>query len=289
MTDNEQPIVLGIGELLWDVLPQGRALGGAPANFAYHAAQLGAQSYVISRVGKDELGQEALRQLAQHGLCTDYIQTDAEHETGVAEANVDDDGVAHFTIKENVAWDHIDCTASALALAARSQIVCFGSLAQRSAVSRSSINGLVGALPKSSIRVFDVNLRQNYYNKEIITQSLRSATVFKISDAELLTVTRLLGWSDAEPEHLLRRFCTEYDLQMTAYTRGSEGSLLVTSSEISEHAGMRVQVVDTVGAGDAFTAAMSMALWHGKPLNTINEEANQRGALVCSQKGAMSG
>lgn len=288
MTESK-PIVLGIGELLWDVLTEGRELGGAPANFAFHASRLGAESCIISSVGCDELGDTAIEVLAQHGLSTDFVQRDSEHTTGIAEAQLDDQGIAHFVIHENVAWDHIQCTPENVSLAARSQIACFGSLAQRNAVSHNSIMTLLQAMPADSIRVFDVNLRQNYYSREVIEQSLQLATVFKISDAELLTVTRLLGWQDADPEPLLRRFCQEYQLKMVAYTRGAEGSLLVTPNRTAEHPGLAVKVVDTVGAGDAFTAAMSMALWRGDSLEAINEAANQRGALVCGQKGAMSG
>lgn len=288
MTESK-PIVCGIGELLWDVLPQGNALGGAPANFAFHASCLGAQSTVISRVGCDELGDSAIQILAENGLSSDYVQRDTEHPTGIAEAQVDDEGIAHFVIHEGVAWDYISCSPEALELAENCQIACFGSLAQRSAVSRASIMAFVQAMPKHSIRVFDVNLRQHYYSRELIEQSLKVATVFKISDAELLTVTRLLGWPDAEPEPQLRRFCRDYDLQMCAYTRGANGSLLVTRDQTAEHPGLTVKVVDTVGAGDAFTAAMSLALWRGESLEAINEAANQRGALVCGQKGAMGG
>lgn len=288
MTETK-PIVLGIGELLWDVLSDGRELGGAPANFAFHASRLGAESYIVSRVGSDELGKAAIEMLSQHGLSTDYVQRDSEHPTGIAEAQLDAQGIAHFIIHENVAWDHIQCSADALALAGRSQIVCFGSLAQRNAVSQHSIMALLQAMPADSIRVFDVNLRQHYYSRESIELSLRLTDVFKISDAELLTVTRLLGWPDAEPEPLLRRFCHEYELQMCAYTRGEHGSLLVNADQAVEHPGLTVKVVDTVGAGDAFTAAMSMAWWRGESLVAVSEAANQRGALVCGQKGAMSG
>lgn len=279
--------VVGIGELLWDVFPDGKHLGGAPANFAYISSLLGNRAAVFSRLGNDPLGREALEVL--QGLClpADHIQNDSTHPTGTVTVRLGGDGIPEFTIHENVAWDHIEWTPAAADLASQADIVCFGSLAQRNRVSRETIARFVKATRFDCVRVFDVNLRQNFFSPEILTTSIQAATVVKLNHEELPRALSALGLpatsSDMEGA---RNIIAKHGPKLVCVTRGDRGSILITASDHAEHPGFKVQVADTVGSGDAFTAALAHGFFHDRTLPEINDTANRLGAWVATQSGA---
>jgi fructokinase len=276
--------LVGIGEVLWDLLPGGRQLGGAPANFAYHACALGAEAWVVSRVGRDEAGRELLRRLEQLGLRTDAVEEDPTALTGTVAVEIKTDGQPQFTIHENVAWDRIAGEVAARQAVAAADAVCFGTLAQRNAVSRGSIRALLRGAPAASLRILDVNLRQGYYLREVIEESLALVNVLKVNEAELEVLTQMFGLPGDERgriAELSRRF----RLRLAAYTRGRSGSLLHSEGRWSEHPGVPVKVVDTVGAGDAFTAALALGMLAGWPLDEVNRRASEVAAYVCTQPG----
>lgn len=276
--------VVAIGEILWDLLPTGPVFGGAPANFASHAGALGAQAVVISRVGDDELGRKIREQLRNRGLSDGRIQTDPLRPTSTVSVRLEN-GQPHYTIHENVAWDHLEDTASVLDLAQNASAICFGSLAQRSPVSRQAIQRVVAASDPTALRVFDINLRQYFYDRPTIEASLRLANVLKLNDAELPILADLFSLTGNDGE-VIAQFAEQFSLKAVVLTRGAHGSLLAVDGELSTHSGLSAQVNDTVGAGDAFTAAFTIGLLRGWPLDKINEHANQIAAYVCSQSGA---
>ncbi len=289
--------VVGIGEVLWDLLLTGPQMGGAPANFAYHAHALGANSHAISKVGKDDPGREILRRFRELGLATTAIQEDDAAPTGTAKVRLNGDGLAHFTIQENVAWDYLAATPDAQAIAREANAICFGSLAQRSATSRKTIQQLVADTRTNALRIFDINLRQQYYSGEIVEQSLQLANVLKLNDDELPVLARMFGFSGStenQMEQLANRFTTSRANQppfsdgqgVIALTRGARGSLLYRDGQWSDCASRPVEVVDTVGAGDSFTAALVLGLLHSLDLDEINFFANEIARYVCSQAGA---
>ncbi len=303
----EPHLILGIGELLWDLLPEGPRLGGAPANFAVMAARLGNHAAVLSRIGRDELGRRAIEELNPLPLDTSYVEVDPEHETGRVTVNFVADE-PHYTIHEPAAWDFLALTDEWINLAERADAICFGSLAQRNLRSRQTIQELAAETGSSCIRVFDVNLRAPFYSAEVLEESLELATVAKMNEDELPLVLRQLGLEGDQQgiadaltpaakelrlaPHDLRsgakRLLAEFPtLQMVAVTRGGCGSLLVTRDEWNEHPGFPVQVADRIGAGDAFTAAMIDYLLRGADLATLNEAGNRWGGWVASQSGAM--
>ena len=276
---------LGVGEILWDLLPSGKQLGGAPANFAYHAYALGAEVRVVSRVGNDPLGHEILARLRGLGLPTDGVGVDDSAPTGTVSVAVQADGQPRFTIHENVAWDRIGVDAASLEFAAHADALCFGSLAQRCAASRAAIRQVIARTPAVALRVFDINLRQQFYSRELIESSLALANALKLNETELpvlATMFNLDGDTRAQLATLAKRFA----LRAIAFTRGANGSLLLADGVWSEHAGLRAKVVDAVGAGDAFTAAWTLGLLARQPLDEINQRANQLAAYVCTQPGA---
>jgi len=288
--------VVGIGEVLWDLLLTGPEMGGAPANFAYHAHALGANSHAITRVGKDDLGGEILRRIRELGLPTTAVQEDAAP-TGTAEVNLSGDGLAHFTIQENVAWDRLKATPEAQAVAREADAICFGSLAQRSKRSRKTIQQLVALTPCSALRVFDVNLRQQYYSREVIERSLQLANVVKLNDDELAVLGRMFRLTGSIENqivglsHRLSSLKSERlpaSQRVVALTRGARGSLLYRypGDRWSDCESRHVEVVDTVGAGDSFTAAMVLGMLHKVDLDEINSFANEVARYVCSQVGA---
>ena len=280
-----KPIVVGLGELLWDVFPGGRRLGGAVTNFAYHAQVLGGRGIVVSCVGDDESGREIVERLAELDLTREFVAVDANHPTGTVTVQVDGGGRPNYTIHEPVAWDFIPLMAGAADLAARSDAVCFGTIAQRTAASRRTIGEFLAATRPNCLRIFDVNLRQSYYTDEIVGRSLDRCDVLKLNDEELPVVGRMLSIAGSEIE-MLRRLAERYSLRLVALTRGRGGSLLWSPREASAHRGVSAQIVDTVGAGDAFTAALAMGLLRGLDLAAINDHANRVAAFVCSQRGA---
>lgn len=277
--------VIGVGEVLWDLLPAGKQLGGAPANFAYHAHALGAEARVVSRVGNDPLGHEILDRLQALGLTTDGVGVDLAAPTGTVSVELAADGQPRFTIHENVAWDRLVADEKSLAFAVHADAVCFGSLAQRSEPSRGSIRKLVAATPTAALRVFDINLRQQFYSREIVEESLRLANVLKLNDTELPVLAAMFGLGGGVREQLAA-LAERFALRAVALTRGAHGSVLLAGGAWSEHSGLTVKVVDSVGAGDAFTAAMTLGLLVGRPLDDINRHANEVAAYVCSQPGA---
>jgi fructokinase len=276
--------ILGIGEVLWDLLPSGAQLGGAPANFAYHASALGAEACIVSRVGTDARGDEILRRLHEMGLNTACLQFDAVRPTGTVTVAVDALGQPCFDIHADVAWDALEADVGAYGAAASADAVCFGTLAQRSAQSRTAIRDLVAATPSEALRILDVNLRQQYYTRAIIEESLALATVLKVNDTELprlATMLSLTGDIHAQIDQLLER----WQLRAVAYTRGEFGSLLRTTQGWSDHPGIPTRVVDTVGAGDSFTAAMALGLLKGWALDDVNTHANRLASFVASHAG----
>jgi fructokinase len=276
--------VVGIGEVLWDLLPSGRQLGGAPANFAYHAAALGAQAWVVSRVGRDELGRELLRRLEQLGLPTDAVEIDPAAPTGTVTVEIAAGGQPQFTIHENVAWDHLVGEAAGQRAVAAADAVCFGTLAQRSEVSRRSIRALVQAAPADSLRILDVNLRQDYYSRQIIEESLDLASVLKVNEIELARLAEMFGLP-ANERGQLAELARRFRLRAVACTRGAGGSLLLCEGRWSERPGESLTVADTVGAGDSFTAAVALGLLAGWPLDEVHRRASEVAAFVCTQPG----
>lgn len=304
----EPHLILGIGELLWDILPQTPQrsagipidesgtiglLGGAPANFTVMAGRLGNHAAILSRIGRDDLGRKAVELLDPFPADTSHLQVDPIHETGRVTVALKD-GQPEYIIHQPAAWDSMELSDEWVQLAARADAICFGSLAQRSVESRQTIQTLAAQTSASCVRVFDVNLRPPFYSSEVVQESLELASVVKMNDAEVPQVLTLLGLPiEGEPtvsilrqsaERLLTEFPT---LQMVAVTRGPHGSLLVTRDEWNEHPGIRTQVADTIGAGDAFTAAMTHYMLRGAGLETLNEAGNRWGAWVASQSGAM--
>jgi fructokinase len=279
--------VVGLGEVLWDLLPERTCLGGAPANFAYITTLMGDQGIVASRVGEDSRGLEALRRLEELGLNIDSVQTDRDHPTGTVKVNLDGNGVAKFEIAHPVAWDFLEWNSDWQSLAAKADAVCFGSLAQRSEASRATIRKFLGAVAPSTVKVFDVNLRQSYYSQEILAESMKLADIVKLNDEELPKIMSLAKTPHKDELSSARRLMIAYDLQLVCITRGSRGSLLARRGDVSEHLGFRVHVADTVGSGDAFTAGLVHEFLHGASLDLMNEVANLMGAWVASEVGAM--
>jgi fructokinase len=284
------PIVVGLGELLWDLFPSGKQLGGAPANFAYITALLGDSGIVASRVGDDRLGQEALWHLKSCGLDVNRVQRDLAHPTGTVKVAVDSRGQPEYQITENVAWDFLEFSEDWISLARSAHAVCFGSLAQRNSVSRSTIRAFLSALPSFAIGIFDVNLRQSFFSPEVLRDSLRHAKVLKLNHHEFPRFLDLLQCPLRDSQHsdvsAARWLCREFSLRLVCITRGPDGSALVTADSHHEHPGFSVKVADTVGAGDAFTAALVHHALRGSSLAMINTAANRMGAWVASQEGA---
>lgn len=277
--------IVGIGEVLWDLLPSGRQLGGAPANFTYHATALGADTRLISCVGNDDLGCETLDRLRKLGVPTDCVEVDEQSPTGTVGVTVTADGQPHYQIHENVAWDAIRGEAAARRAVAAADAVCFGSLAQRSEISRDTIQTLVASAPAKALRIFDINLRQHYYTRDIIKKSLALANVLKVNDAELPRLAEMFSLTgDARSQ--IQQLAERFSLRAVAFTRGGNGSLLWASGNWSDHPGVATTVEDTIGAGDSFTAAMTLGLLAGWQLDRINDHANRVAAFVCSSAGA---
>lgn len=279
--------IIGLGELLWDLLPSGEQLGGAPANFAYTSTMLGDRGIVVSRVGSDALGRKALDQLRGAGLTASHVQLDAERSTGTVEVQLGEQGKPSFVITENVAWDFLEWSPELEGLADRADAVCFGSLAQRSAQSRATIQRFVKAVRRDTLTLFDVNLRSPFYSAEVMTESLKLARVVKLNDEEVGRVMTFSGLGGGDEVDCARRLLRAYDLDMVCVTRGERGSLLLTGTETFEHPGFRTNVVDTVGAGDAFAAAVMHHYLRGASLERMSDAANRLGAWVAAQAGAM--
>jgi fructokinase len=277
--------VIGLGELLWDIFPTGKKFGGAPANFAFHAQNLGAEGNIISAVGDDELGRDILLHLRTLKLSTEYVQVDRNHPTGSVEVKLDSEGKPDYIIHQDVAWDYISLNERTKSLVKSANAICFGSLAQRSAVSGDTIRELLSITDKKCIKVFDINLRQSFFNETIIKASLERCDCLKLNDDELPVVMKYFSLHGSEVG-VLRKLISIFSLSLIALTKGANGSLLVTSDEFSSLKTPKVKIADTVGAGDAFTAALVMGLLRGLPIKHIHKNANQLAAYVCTQNGA---
>lgn len=279
--------VIGMGEALWDVLPEGKKIGGAPANFAYHVSQFGLPSCVVSAVGDDPLGHEIIENFTSKGL-THHIDT-VPYPTGTVQVEIDQAGVPQYEIKENVAWDNIPYTDSLAALAAETNAFCFGSLAQRNVVSRNTINSFLDAIPEENnpLIVFDVNLRQGFYNKDILCNSMKRCNILKINDEELVTVSRMFGYPGIDLQDKCWILLGKYNLKMLILTCGINGSYVFTPGNVSFQPTPKVEVADTVGAGDSFTAAFIASILKGKSVAEAHSLAVRTSAFVCTQKGAM--
>ena len=281
--------VIGVGEVLWDLLLTGPQLGGAPANFAYHAHALGAEAQVITRVGKDDYGREIIRRFHEMGLPETGVQIDETAPTGTAKVALSGDGLAHFTIQENVAWDSMAVTDEAVAVARRADAICFGSLAQRCEASRNTIQYLVAATPPDALRVFDINMRQQFYSSDVVEKSFRLANVLKLNDDELPRLADMFSLTGST-EDQIGQLAQTFSLRLVALTRGPNGSLLYQkdNGEVrwSDCPSRPIKVVDTVGAGDSFTAVLVLGLLRKMDLDEINTVANEVARYVCSQPGA---
>lgn len=280
-------IVVGMGEALWDVLPEGKKIGGAPANFAYHVSQFGLPSCVVSAIGDDALGKEIIENFTSKGL--DQLIAEVPYPTGTVQVEIDQTGIPLYDIKENVAWDNIPYTEHLDALAKRTKAVCFGSLAQRNVVSRETINHFLDTMLKDddSLIVFDVNLRQGFYNKEILCKSMQNCNILKINDEELITVSRMFGYPGIDLQDKCWILLGKYNLKMLILTCGINGSYVFTPGNVSFQPTPKVEVADTVGAGDSFTAAFIASILKGKSVTEAHSIAVKTSAYVCTQKGAM--
>ncbi len=278
-------IVVGLGEALWDVLPDGRKLGGAPANFAYHAGQFGIDTLAVSALGKDSLGDETCKELEKKGLR--HVMPRLDYPTGTVQVTLDKSGVPAYDIKEGVAWDNIPFTPEIEEIAHNCRAVCFGSLAQRNKVSRETIRKFVKATPKDCMRIFDINLRQSFYTKEVIQESLRLCNVLKINDEELVTIGRMFGYPGLDMSNKCWLLLGKYNLDVLVLTCGINGSYVFTRGEMSFQTTPKVKMADTVGAGDSFTGSFCAALISGMPIAEAHKLAVDVSAYVCTQNGAM--
>ncbi len=284
---SSSPVLVGLGEVLWDCFEDEQHPGGAPANVAFHAQQLGCRGLVCSRVGTDSLGDELLEYLSENGLETGYVQRDEEHPTSRATVDASPAGENHFVIHEDVAWDFLEVTASNRELLAGADAVCFGTLAQRSPVARETIQTLVGSVGEDCLRIFDVNLRQHWYSADVLEKSLRLSDLVKLNDSEIGMLAEILPDLSSDPAEFAARVRGEYGPRWICITRGAEGCLLLTDQEQVEVRGDAIEVVDTVGAGDAFTSGLAWARLNDWSLQDSGQFANSVGALVAGHAGAM--
>jgi len=278
--------IVGLGELLWDMLPTGKQLGGAPANFAYISTLLGNEGVVASRLGHDALGDEAAAQLASRGVTISYIQRDASRPTGTVKVEVNEAGQPRFEIAEGVAWDFLEWTPQWQQLAERVDAVCFGSLAQRSGASRGTIHAFLSA-KKAAARIFDVNLRQHFHSPDVLAESMKHADIVKLNHEELPRVIKMMGMEYRDDVAAADALVQRYKLKFVCITRDSRGSLLMNHHTLDDHPGYRIRVGDAIGAGDAFTAALVFEYLRGSPISRMNDTANRMGAWVASRVGAM--
>lgn len=279
--------VIAIGEIVWDCLPAGKQLGGAPLNFAFFAKELGAEAYAVSAIGKDALGDETLEVASATGVCLDHVQRN-ELPTSRVLVTLDANGIPQYEIVEGVAWDAIECTDEALELAKDASVICWGSLAQRSEKSRQSVLAMLAAAPKSCLKVFDINIRQHYYSREVIEASLEYADILKLNEDELPLVAEMLGLAGSEKE-IVAALIQKYNLTHLIYTHGADFSEVYAADGGYSHVPTpKVKVADTVGAGDSFTAVFVTSLLHGRTLNEAHAKAVEVSAYVCTQNGAIN-
>ncbi len=279
-------LIIGLGEALWDMLPDGKKLGGAPANFAYHAGQFGLDTMAISALGEDKLADETIQALEANGL--NYLMPRVPYATGTVQVTLTGDGIPTYEIKENVAWDNIPFTAEMEEAARNCRAVCFGSLAQRNVVSRETIQKFLDATPEGCLKICDINLRQQFYTKEILEDSFRRCDILKINDEELIVVSRMFGYKDLDESAVCQQIVSDYGLQLLVLTCGTNGShVFAADGQHSFQPTPKVEVADTVGAGDSFTGSFCAAVINGKPLAEAHRIAVEVSAYVCTQNGAM--
>ena len=281
----EKKYVVGLGEALWDVLPEGKKLGGAPANFAFHAGQFGLNSIAVSALGEDKLADETVQQLEEKGL--QYCMPRVPYPTGTVQVKLDDEGIPTYDIKENVAWDNIPFTDEVKAIAENTKAVCWGSLAQRNVVSRETIYKFLDATPADCMKIFDINLRQDFYTKDVICESMKRCNVLKINDEELVLIGRMFGYPGLDIENKCWLILGKYDLDMLVLTCGVNGSYVFTPGEMSFQPTPKVEVADTVGAGDSFTGTFCASILAGMTVAEAHERPVRRSASVCTQNGAI--
>ena len=279
--------VVGLGEVLWDVLPEGKKLGGAPANFAYHAGQfLGMNNTIaVSALGEDKLADETVEALKEHGL-NDLLPR-VPYPTGTVQVTLAEGGIPTYDIKENVAWDNIPFDDDIRQIARSCRAVCFGSLAQRNVVSRTTIQKFLDATPDDCLKIFDINLRQQFYTKEIIQESIRRCNILKINDEELVLIGRMFGYPGLDIENKCWLILGKYNLDMLVLTCGTNGSYVFTPGNVSFQETPKVTVADTVGAGDSFTGSFVGSILNGKSVADAHRIAVEVSAYVCTQNGAM--
>jgi fructokinase len=283
--DKRMKTIVGFGEALWDVFPEGRKIGGAPANFAYHVAQWGLDSCAVSAIGKDDLGDDIVRKFDENGL--KYRLERVDFPTGVVQVTLDENKVPSYNIKEGVAWDNIPMTPELETLARNCRAVCFGSLAQRSSVSRATINAFVDLMPEDSLKIFDINLRQHYFNEEIVCNSMNKADILKINDEEIIVVAEMLNIIGKSQKEICEVLLDRFALKMVILTCGDKGSYVLTAEESSWVDTPKVNVVSTVGAGDSFTGTFIASILLGKTIRQAHEAAVRVSAYVCTCQGAM--
>lgn len=279
----EKPIVIGLGEYLWDLLPSGKKAGGAPVNFAYHASQHGVEGWAVSAIGDDELGRELAEVTAAHGINMAVSVTDKP--TGTVKVEIEN-GQPQYEICEDVAWDNIPVTEQALELARKASAISFGTLAQRSSISRETTKTLVAAVPQSALKIYDINIRQHFWSKELIESSLQMADIFKINDEELDMLKPLFGLENAGTDDACRFFMEKFSLKMLVLTGGDRFSSIYHESGKSTIPTPKVEVVDAVGAGDAFSGAFIGSILTGKSIEEAHQTAVETAAYVCTQAGA---
>ena len=281
----DKRMIVGLGEALWDVLPEGKKLGGAPANFAYHTGQFGLDTLAVSALGEDRLGDETIAAIEEQGL--NYMMPRVPYPTGTVQVTLDDEGIPAYDSKENVAWDNIPFTDEMKAVAQNCRAVCFGSLAQRNVVSRGTIKKFLSATPDDCMKIFDINLRQNFYTKEVIDDSLHLCNVLKINDEELVVIGRMFGYPGLDMQDKCWLLLGKYNLDILVLTCGVNGSYVFTPGSMSFYETPKVEVADTVGAGDSFTGTFCACILKGKSVADAHRIAVDASAFVCTQKGAM--
>lgn len=277
--------VVGLGEVLWDVLPDGKKLGGAPANFAYHAGQFGLDTLAVSALGKDALAEETIAALDDRSL--KYLLPRVDYPTGTVQVTLTVDGIPTYEIKENVAWDNIPYTPELAEIASNCRAVCFGSLAQRNVTSWATIRQFLDNTPTDCLKVFDINLRQQFYTKDVIEESLKRCNILKINDEELVIIKRMYGYDDLDMRGICEKILADYQLKMLVLTCGTNGSYVFAPGLTSFQETPKVKVADTVGAGDSFTGSFCASILNGKSLEEAHRKAVAVSAFVCTQNGAM--
>ena len=286
MFDNMKRYIVGLGEVLWDVLPEGKKLGGAPANFAYHAGQFGLDTIAISALGEDALAEETIEALKEHNL--NYLMPRVPYPTGTVQVTLAEGGIPTYEIKEGVAWDNIPYTNEMADIAKSARAVCFGSLAQRNSVSRENIRKFLADTPADCLKICDINLRQQFYSKEVLEDSFKLCNILKINDEELVVVNRMFGYDGLDMRQTCEKMVQDYGLKMLVLTCGTNGSYVFTDDGLTSFQDTpKVEVADTVGAGDSFTGSFCACIINGKPVQEAHKTAVAVSAFVCTQNGAM--